>query len=124
MKKQNIVSRSSSEVEYRALATKICELQWLTFLLLNLQVDVVTPTNLYCDNQVVRHIIMNLVFHERTKHIDIDCHVVREKLLVVLFHILPVKGIEQPAYIFTKALDQLAFKSAICKLRMTNPFLA
>ena len=65
-KKQNIVSHSSSKAEYRALATTVCKLQWLTFLLRDLQVDAVTPANLYCDNQVARHIVMNHVFHERT----------------------------------------------------------
>jgi len=93
-KNQSTVSRSSSKAEYRALTTTVCELQWLTFLLHDLQISTTTPASLFCDNQATQHITMNLVFHERTKHIDIDCHVVREKLQVGLFHLLPIKGTE------------------------------
>jgi len=122
-KKQNTVSCSSLEAKYRALATTVCELQWLTFLLRGLQIDTVTPTNLFCDNQVARHIATNPMFHERTKHIDIDCHVVRKKLQTGLFHLLPIKGIEQSADAFTKALDQSAFNSAVNKLGMIDTYL-
>jgi len=123
-KKQNTVSRSSSEAEYRALATTVCELQWLTFLLRDPQIDTVTPANLFCDNQDARHIATNPVFHERTKHIDIDCHVVRKKLQAGLFHLLPIKGIKQPTYVFTKALDQSAFNSAVNQLGMKDTYLS
>ncbi|WVZ06452.1 hypothetical protein V8G54_019798 [Vigna mungo] len=77
-KKQPTVSRSSSEAEYRALATTTCELQWLTYLLDDLHVPVQRPALLYCDNQSALQIATNQVFHEHTKHIDIDCHIVRE----------------------------------------------
>jgi len=60
----------------------------------------------------------------RTKHINIDCHVIRKKLFVRLFHLFPIKDTDQPADIFTKAFDQPAFKLVICKIGMINPFPA
>jgi len=90
-RKQSTVSRSSSEVEYRALITTTCELQWLTYLITNLHVKDFLPSALYCDNQAARHIAHNLSFHERTKHINLFCHVVREKLKEKLFQLLPIR---------------------------------
>ena len=77
-KKQNTMSRSSSEAEYRALATSTCELQWLTYLLNDLKICCSKPATLYCENQSALYIVSNPVFHERTKHLEIDCHLVRE----------------------------------------------
>ncbi|XP_019460072.1 PREDICTED: uncharacterized protein LOC109359832 [Lupinus angustifolius] len=62
-KKQRIVSRSSCEAEYRALAITSCEITWLTFMLYDLQHLHITPASLYCDNQSVIHIATNPVFH-------------------------------------------------------------
>ena len=79
-KKQATVSRSSSEVEYCALASATCELQWLTHLLHDFGIVYTRPTLLFCDNRSALHIAANPVFHEHTKHIEIDCHIVWEKL--------------------------------------------
>jgi hypothetical protein len=65
-KKQQTISRSSSEAEYRALASGTCELQWLTYLLRDLQVTLAQQPSLYCDSQSAIHIASNPVFHERT----------------------------------------------------------
>jgi hypothetical protein len=89
-KKQLIVSRSSSEAEYRALASAACELQWLLYLLRDLHVTCHKPPVLFCDNQSALHIAANPVFHERSKHLDIDCHIVREKLQAGILKLLPV----------------------------------
>lgn len=75
-KKQSTVSPSSSEAEYWALASTTCEIQWLTYILQDFRVPFVQPATLYCDNRSTIQIASNPVFHERTKHIKIDCHIV------------------------------------------------
>lgn len=60
-KKQSIVSRSSSEVEYRALAKSACEAQWLLYLMKDLHIDHSKPVVTYCDNKSALHIAANLV---------------------------------------------------------------
>ncbi|CAM8979132.1 unnamed protein product [Rhodiola kirilowii] len=108
-KKQAIVSRSSAEAEYRAMAHAYCEVSWLVRLLADLHVSVPTPVPLFCDNNAAMHIARNQVFHERTKHVELDCHVVRQH--VSSGFILPqfVPTLDQPADLLTKALsaDQL-----------------
>ena len=80
-KKQSTVSKSSAEAEYRAMATTTCELTWILQLLQDLHVKHVKPALMYCDNQAALHIAANLVFHERSKQIETNCHVVRNKIL-------------------------------------------
>ena len=80
-KKQTHVVRSSTKVEYHALANTTSELFWLRWLLKNLGVSTSFATPLYCDNQSVIHITHNDVFHEWTKHIEIYCHFIRYHLV-------------------------------------------
>ena len=75
-KKQNVVARSSVEVEYRAMVSATCELMWIKQLLQELKFCEVQQMQIYCDSQVARHIASNPIFHERTKHIKVDCHFV------------------------------------------------
>ena len=79
-KKQNVVARSSAEAEYRVMAMTTCELIWLKKLLKELQIEEARSMTLIFDNQVAFHIASNPIFHESTKHIEIDCHFVREKI--------------------------------------------
>ncbi|KAJ8765992.1 hypothetical protein K2173_020508 [Erythroxylum novogranatense] len=80
-KKQNTVNRSSAEAKYRAMATTSCELKWLAYLLDEFQIKLPLPIPLFCDNQAAIHIAANPVFHERMKHVNIDCHIIREHLV-------------------------------------------
>ena len=75
-KKQTTVSLSSAEAEYRSLRRLIAELSWLSRLLHELTITSITPIPVKCDNLAAIYIARNPVFHERTKHIEIDCHFV------------------------------------------------
>ncbi|WVY96489.1 hypothetical protein V8G54_028640 [Vigna mungo] len=112
-KKQPTVSRSSSEAEYRSLASTVCEIQWLTYLLNDLHVAHTSPALIYCDNQSAIQIASNQVFHERTKHIDIDCHIVREKVVSGLIKLLPISTTMQLADILTKPWDSKIFTPSL-----------
>ena len=98
------MARSSAEAEYRAMALAACELIWLKQLLKELQFGEVTQMTLICDNHVALHISSNPVFHERTKHIEVDCHFVREKITSGDIKTEFVNSNDQLADIFTKSL--------------------
>lgn len=86
-KKQTTISRSFAEAEYRSLASTVAELIWLDGLFKELDVVIQLPISLHCDSKSTIQIDANLVFHERTKHINIDCHFIREKVLEGLVNI-------------------------------------
>ena len=86
-KKQSTISRSSSEAEYRAMSEAAAEITWLVRLFEELGVHDLKPVTLHCDNQSSIHIGKNPVFHERTKHIEIDCYFIRDKVLEGLLHL-------------------------------------
>jgi len=119
-KKHSTMSRSSSEVEYKALVTTSCEIQWISYILHDLCIQLDPPSVIYYDNQAAKHIAQNPSFHERTKHIDIDCHVIRECLQNNLFRLLPISSNDQLVHIFMKALHRTNFKLNVHKLGMLS----
>ncbi|XP_019106129.1 uncharacterized mitochondrial protein AtMg00810-like [Beta vulgaris subsp. vulgaris] len=103
-KKQSTVSKSSSEAEYRALAAAASEITWLVRLLTELGVDNLNPVKLCCDNQSAIHLGKNPVQHERTKHIELDAHFTRDKVLEGLLELSYIPTGEQLADLLTKTL--------------------
>ncbi|XP_061357789.1 uncharacterized mitochondrial protein AtMg00810-like [Gastrolobium bilobum] len=119
-KKQPIVSRSSSEAEYRALATMTCKLQWITYILRDLCVPCSTVAHVYFDNISAICLAKNPTLHEHSMHIEIDIHVTREKLQVGLLWLFPATSYDQLADIFTKALHPSSYFSIIAKLGLRD----
>ncbi|XP_070029376.1 uncharacterized mitochondrial protein AtMg00810-like [Nicotiana sylvestris] len=81
-KKQETVARSSTEVEFRRMASAAAEIVWLTGLFNELGFKIKRPVTLMCDSKAAIQIAANPIFHERIKHIDIDCHFIMEKVKV------------------------------------------
>lgn len=115
-KKQSTVARSTAEAEYRSAGSTVCELKWISYLCTDLTIPIELPIALWCDNQSAIQIIENPVFHERTKHIEMDCHYVRllyKKGFVKPYHI---NSKLQLADAFTKTLPAPLHQQLLSKM--------
>nr|KYP65008.1 Copia protein [Cajanus cajan] len=119
-KKQSTVSRSSTEAEYRALASVACELQWLKYVADDLCLQIPLPFPTFCDNQSAIQLAKNPSFHERTKHIEVDCHLIRAKILDGLIVLSHVPSKHQLADMFTKSLYPGPFNVNLSKMGLLN----
>ncbi|KAG9447198.1 hypothetical protein H6P81_013326 [Aristolochia fimbriata] len=119
-KKQSTISRSSTEAEYRALADTTSEIVWLRWLLQDMGVHLDSSSPLYCDNKSAMQIAHNAVFHERTKHIEVDCHFVRHHCALGTVDLLYVPSEDQVADLFTKSLTRSRLGYLCSKLKLCS----
>lgn len=119
-KKQPVVARSSAEAEYRGMAFGVCELLWLRNLLMDLGVDSQDAMKLYCDNTSAIEIAHNPVQHDRTKHVEVDRHFIKEKLDAGIIIFPFVKSEDNLADVLTKAIASNVLCDSLDKLGMCD----
>ena len=122
-KKQSVVSRSSAEAEFRAMAHGICEGIWLRRVLKELKISDEEPMKMFCDNQSAISIAKNPVHHDRTKHVEIDRHFIKENISSGTICVPFVKTCDQVADILTKAVGSRPFHTILGKLGMRDIFV-
>jgi hypothetical protein len=115
-KHQNVISHSSAEAEYQAMANGVAEACWLRYLLQKLHAPLAKSTLVYYDNVSVVYLSTNPIQHQHMKHVEIDLHFVWEHVAIGDVHILHVSTISQFTDIFTKGLSTslfLEFRSSL-----------
>lgn len=115
-----MVSRSSVEEEYIVMADTSREVVWFMRLLEDFQISVPTPVPVPCDNDDALHIAHNPVFYERTVHVKIDWHIVRQFVLAGLIAPPHIPTSKQPADLFTKPLSSDIIRYLSGKLNVSN----
>ncbi|PKU84059.1 Retrovirus-related Pol polyprotein from transposon TNT 1-94 [Dendrobium catenatum] len=122
VKKQATTSRSSTEAEYRALASEASEIIWLRQLLADFHIPQNEPTTIFCDNTSAISLANNPIFHARTKYIEVDCHFIRDCIKTKQISVHHIFTEDQIADLFTKSLPNARFKTLSNKLTaLTDP---
>ncbi|GJX56154.1 ribonuclease H-like domain-containing protein [Tanacetum coccineum] len=120
-KRQHTLSRSSAESEYHGVANVVAETAWLRNLLSELHSPLSIATLVYCDNVSAIYMSANPVQHQRTKHIKIDIHFVRDMVTAGQVRVLHVPSRYQYADIFTKGLPSALFEEFRSSLIVRPP---
>lgn len=108
--RQQTISRSSSEAEYKGVANTVAELCWIRNLMLELHYKITKASVVYCDKIGSVYLSSNLVKHQRSKHMELHIHFVREKVAIDKVKVLYVPTPLQYADIFTKGLPATLFQ--------------
>ncbi|CAA7059711.1 unnamed protein product [Microthlaspi erraticum] len=115
-KKLKGVARSSTEAEYRAVATTAAEIRWICSLLTELGLIQRQPPGVYCDNVGANYLCANPLFHSRMKHIALDYHFIREQVQSGILRVSYVSTHDQLADMLTKPLPRSHFQLSRNKL--------
>lgn len=108
-RKQQTVSRSSTEAEYKSIADATAELIWIRVLLKELGISLPRSPSLWCDNLGATYLCANPIFHRRMKHVEVDYHFVREQVSKGLLDVRSISTNDQVADIMTKPLPYPLF---------------
>ena len=119
-KKQKVVARSSVEAEFRSMAHGVCESIWIKRIIQDLGLRHPEPITLHCDNKAAIAIENNPVQHDRTKHVEVDRHFIKDHLNQGTINFPFVKSEDQLADVLTKAVSGKIFHSLLGKLRMMD----
>jgi hypothetical protein len=109
-KKQQTIALSTAEAELMALVEVIKEVKWMKELLIELHFDVVSPIEIFVDNQSAIKMAQNDVEHDRTKHIDIKYHFIKRETEEKQIKLTWISSNLQLADVFTKALSSNLFQ--------------
>ncbi|KAE8655248.1 hypothetical protein F3Y22_tig00117034pilonHSYRG01564 [Hibiscus syriacus] len=109
-KKQPVVTLSTCEAEYVAAGSCVCHVIWLRRLLKELNFAQEKATQIYLDNRLAIEFAKNHVHHERSKHIDLKFHFIREHVKEKEIELVHVKSEDQTTDIFTKPLSTRLFE--------------
>ncbi|KAH0815732.1 hypothetical protein GEV33_007059 [Tenebrio molitor] len=115
--RQKIVALSTTEAEYVAACQTVKELIWLKLLLSELAIFEDFKATLHVDNESAIKLIKNPEFHQRSKHIDVRYHFIRDKYTMGEFNLVHVSSKQQQADILTKPLPRVGFEE---QRRMLN----
>ena len=121
-KKQNVVARNSVEAEFKSVAHGICEALWINRLLEDLKIQSSLSMKVYCDNKAAIAIAHNPVLHNRTKHVEVDKHFIKEKIEEGMIFMSYIPIAEQIADVLTKKLYKRQFNYLVDKLTMEDIF--
>ncbi|KAL6223503.1 hypothetical protein ACLB2K_006888 [Fragaria x ananassa] len=119
-KKQKVVARSSAEAEFRGMAHGVCEILWIRNVLKELGFKLKKPMDLHCDNTFAIEIAHNPIQHDRTKHVEVDRHFIKENLdrKIICFPFVYTE--DQLADVLTKGVSRKVFDDSIGKLGMID----
>ena len=118
-----MVALSSAEVEFRGMAKGLCELLWLRRLLTEIGFAPDSEMKLFCDNKAAIDISHNPIQHDRTKHVEVDRHFIKQNLDAKIIQIPFVKSEDQLADILTKAVSSKIFHHSLDKLGLIDIYV-